>query len=670
MTQTKLSYKIGAWFFIFLMFVQSTFAYGIPASGTHEAEPAQQEEAENNSVADYSTDNTEGVIGIYDGNNLDNPADNYFQLWLDEMPTQDERVYLVYELEGVANYHSVSRSINDELAIGGHWVEINYEQSTQRELINPKSLRQGANSIHFGILENADYGYKVSNLRFEIVNNESMGQSDNMTINTLSHQHINELIHYTAFSQEGKVYLKGFVNETIASLQIANQEINLHNGNFEVELPLAEAQAFTLIKEDGSKEIEKIASKELAWLDFRHEIEAFGATKTALFQTESDNELQLESIELLAEKEQVLEDKELSVTSLRAIDLPALDMGLSNLTKTHKAYRFLPHGEHFADSGAVVKIAYDKLSLPSGFTEKDINAYYFNTQTGHWASLQKDSVDTQNGIIYARTTHFTDMIAGVIKAPESPETAGFTPTMMTGIKAADPTTKVGLIAPPQANQRGSAGMQYPFEMPPARNGMAPSVGLTYNSDGGSGWLGEGWDISTPSISVETRWGVPRYNPDKETETYLMDGSMLGFMDDGELYLSHRHKDKKARASDRRFYPRKEGSFSKIIRKGSSPSNYTWEVTDKGGTVYTYGGNGGVLKGTITDINGNQREVITEWKLSSIKEKHGDSISYHYTQKTEEVRGSLTAKALYLTKIENNSGTTVLFESNSIKAKKE
>ncbi len=653
MTQTKLSYKIGAWFFIFLMFVQSTFAYGIPVSGTHEAEPAQQEETENNSVADYSTDNTEGVIGIYDGNNLDNPADNYFQLWLDEMPLEDEQIYLVYELEGVANYHSVSRSINDELAIGGHWVEVSYEQSTQRELLNPKSLRQGENSIHFGILENADYGYKVSNLRFE--REAKKGE--------------NKAIHYTALSQDGKVYLKGFVNEKVTDLQIADQEINLHNGNFEVELPLAQAQAFTLIKEDGSKEIEKITSKDLAWLDFRHAIEDFGATKTALFQKESDNELQLESIELLAEKEQVLEDKELSVTSLRAIDLPALDMGMSNLTKTNKAYRFLPHGEHFGDSGAVVKIAYDKLSLPSGFTEKDINAYYFNTQTGHWASLQKDSVDTQNGIIYARTTHFTDMIAGVIKAPESPETAGFTPTMMTGIKAADPTTKVGLIAPPQANQRGSAGMQYPFEMPPARNGMTPNVALSYNSDGGSGWLGEGWDISTPSISVETRWGVPRYNTTKETETYLMDGSMLGFMDNGELYLSHRHKEKKARATDRQFYPRKEGSFSKIIRKGSSPSNYTWEVTDKGGTVYTYGGNGGVLKGTITDINGNQREVITEWKLSRVEEKHGDYIEYYYESKTEEVRGSLTAKALYLTKIENSSGTTVVFDSQTKKTKK-
>ncbi len=46
------------------------------------------------------------------------------------------------------------------------------------------------------------------------------------------------------------------------------------------------------------------------------------------------------------------------------------------------------------------------------------------------------------------------MINGVIKAPESPQTDGFTPTMMNDIKAADPTAKINLITPPTANNRG------------------------------------------------------------------------------------------------------------------------------------------------------------------------------------------------------------------------
>ena len=131
-------------------------------------------------------------------------------------------------------------------------------------------------------------------------------------------------------------------------------------------------------------------------------------------------------------------------------------------------------------------------------------------------------------------------------------------------------------------------------MPPARHGMQPSLGIQYNSDGGSGLLGEGWDLSVPTISVETRWGVPRYDQTNETETYLMDGSMLVMDNGGVNYLAHRATDQIKRADVKRtngaviFHPRKEGSFSKIERLGNGPAEYTWVVTDKSGTKYYYG----------------------------------------------------------------------------------
>ncbi|MFV0507006.1 MAG: RHS repeat domain-containing protein, partial [Bacteroidales bacterium] len=77
----------------------------------------------------------------------------------------------------------------------------------------------------------------------------------------------------------------------------------------------------------------------------------------------------------------------------------------------------------------------------------------------------------------------------------------------------------------------------------------------------------------------------------------------------------------------------------------------------------------VLKSTITDIEGNTREVISEWKLSKVTEVHGDYMEYFYEQVDETVRGSLNAKALYLKSIKNNTGTEVVFTSNSIKTKK-
>ena len=346
----------------------------------------------------------------------------------------------------------------------------------------------------------------------------------------------------------------------------------------------------------------------------------------------------------------LLRDTELSVSVLAEADMPELDFAMTNVTAQGEGYRFLPHGTHFSEEGATVRLGYDRTRIPSGYTEDDIRTFYYDVEQEHWVALDRIAVNKELAYVESKTTHFTDMINGVIQAPESPETDGFAPTMMNDIKAADPTAKLNIITPPTANNRGSANLQYAFEMPPARNGMAPSLAISYNSDGGNGWLGQGWDLSVPSITLDTRWGVPRYDLTNETETYSLSGSMLSTMDDnGAMSVAHRG-DKIARKSDRQFYTRQGGDFSRIIRKGSSPADYYWEVTDKQGVVYTYGGEGAVLKGTITDLSGNTREVISEWKLKRVVETHGDWIEYEYTAVDEPVRGGLVAKAIYLSKV--------------------
>ena len=368
------------------------------------------------------------------------------------------------------------------------------------------------------------------------------------------------------------------------------------------------------------------------------------------FTTAQSDSISVAGGTLAVAKGRLLRPVSLSICAVDSAALPELDFAMCNVTGESDGYRFLPHGTHFTEEGATVRLKYDRTRIPSGYTEDDIRTFYYDTEKGHWVALDRVRVNKELAYVESRTTHFTDMINGVIQAPESPETDGFAPTMMNDIKAADPTAKLNIIAPPTANNRGSANMQYAFEMPPARNGMAPSLAISYNSDGGNGWLGQGWDLSVPSITLDTRWGVPRYDLANETETYSLSGSMLSTMDDnGAMSVAHRG-DKIARKADRQFYTRQGGDFSRIIRKGDSPANYYWEVTDKQGVVYTYGGEGAVLKGTITDLSGNTREVISEWKLKKVVETHGDWIEYEYTAADEPVRGGLVAKAVYLSKV--------------------
>ena len=326
-------------------------------------------------------------------------------------------------------------------------------------------------------------------------------------------------------------------------------------------------------------------------------------------------------------------DLSISISSLAEGSLPKLDRGLTNVTDSVSGYRFLPHGEHFQGEGARVVLGYDRSKIPSGFTEDDIRTYYYDEAEQRWIALKRDSVDRRNRLVVSRTTHFTDMINGVLQVPESPETQGFAPTMMSELKAADPTAKVQMISAPEANSKGSANLSYSLEMPPGRNGMAPNLTVTYSSDAGSGWLGEGWNLSTSSISVDTRWGVPRYDG---SETYLLDGEMLvkgATKNDGNEQVTT-------------FYPRREGAFSTIQRIGNSFGTYRWEVTDRKGTKYSYGqwryfkNDSGKRDSVLVGVvKGNYQMtanvVVSEWRLTRIEEIHGDYVEYKYREEVED-----------------------------------
>jgi hypothetical protein len=522
-------------------------------------------------VTQYPSVQQEGIIGNHAGKLTDNPADNIFTVSIDKAFSSGDKVWLTYELSGVTDFTAVPHSINDRLAKGGYLVKQSDESTLQREQLNPAWLKQGENRITFSLPENAGFGYSVKHLSIEV---EKGANSTNSTDNASNTPLL--AVNTSKTSYGNKSYIYGFVQGTKenATIHIAGKEIPTQDGEFEaiVDLPAGRNIEITATPANNTKLSKELFYKEDSQTDavfaFNNNTKQTGKT----FTKGISNEIALETASLKVDSAGLLAaTKNITLTTLRSIDLPALDMDMTNVTAEREGYRFLPHGEHFAE-GATVAIGYDRTRIPSGFTEDDVKTFYFDLNSKHWVALERDTIDKAGQLIVSRTTHFTDMINGVIQTPESPETQGFAPTMMNGIKAADPTAKVQLIAPPTANSRGSAGLSYTFEMPPARNGMQPSLGIQYNSDGGSGLLGEGWDLNIQSITVDTRWGVPRYNSEKETETYLMSGSMLLMMDEnGKSAVAHRG-DKINRTADRQFYPRNEGGFARIIRKGDNPGN--------------------------------------------------------------------------------------------------
>lgn len=173
--------------------------------------------------------------------------------------------------------------------------------------------------------------------------------------------------------------------------------------------------------------------------------------------------------------------------------------------------------------------------------------------------------------------------------------------------------------------------------------MQPGLAIQYNSGGGNGWLGLGWDLSIPSISIDNRWGVPRYDGANESETYIMSGEMLS-------PIAHRGP-WVARVAERQFFPRVEGSYSIIKRHGKTPKEYWWEVTDKNGVRYFYGGFPGTnmnSNATLCDTIGN----ISYWALTETRDLNGNFVRYHYKKVFDKgiVKGVVPGKHLYLEKI--------------------
>ena len=334
----------------------------------------------------------------------------------------------------------------------------------------------------------------------------------------------------------------------------------------------------------------------------------------------------------------------IGITPLRAEDLPALDAGMTNVTKGPRhGYRFTPSPMKFKNK-IKVTLPYSKASIPPGHTEADVRTYFFDTQAGSWKVLERVAVDAQAETVTSYTDHFTDMINATVTVPDHPQGVSFNPTLIKDIKAADPGAQINLIAPPEANNMGDARLAYPLEVPPGRQGMQPQLAVQYNSSGGNGWMGMGWDISMQAISIDTRWGVPRYEKDLETETYLLNGEQL-------TPVAHRgpllH-----RSADKVFHTRIEGQFRKIIRRGSHPNNYWWEVTDKNGTRFIYGADPVTQQrneeSTLTDGKGNG----FLWVLREMRDTNGNFVRYHYANvnDTGVAGGSVMGRNLYLKRI--------------------
>lgn len=114
---------------------------------------------------------------------------------------------------------------------------------------------------------------------------------------------------------------------------------------------------------------------------------------------------------------------------------------------------------------------------------------------------------------------------------------------------------------PQLNT-GTSAYVITIAVPPGVNGLQPTVRLRYNSGGGNGCFGIGWELAYEAIQRQTDNGAPKYD---ESDVFAGGGEDLVPLQDGTWRQEN------------------EGAFNRYRQAGDG-----WQYHDKSGALYKLG----------------------------------------------------------------------------------
>jgi RHS repeat-associated protein len=550
-------------------------------------------------------------VGYNDVIERENPRDNfaYFKLPNDIL-NSNTQVLVTYDLYGLTTKDGVNLSINEGINFGGY----NIQTDTVWKMISQKLpaylFKTGSNEFFFNRRYNESYYYQIRNLRTEIV--EFTTKTDAPIIEQ-------------AYLTESGYVGYGFAPNGITEVTINDEIFSIQDNVFEFQIDcLRDDAVIVLGYADGAGIVNSLNFPVITKLNHQ-------------FNTVRAPILKQENLRLSIKGPDSRAVEIFKITPLNFKEIKPLNSDIVNVTKgAFKAYNISRN--NLKDTlQASISLEYDISLLPTGYAEKDIRTFVFSKQKKEWISIAEFHAEREAGIIVSAFQGDNDYINGIIKVPEMAETASFTPTTITDMKYADPGAQVVSVAPPSANERGTLNTSFPIKLPAARSGLVPSLNISYDSEGGNGWLGMGWNLQLPAITLDTRWGVPLYDTTFESELYQLNGTALVLQDAaGDFTNPHRSQTKIQRATNRQFYPRVEGAYQKIIRHGTNVSNYFWEVTDKSGFKTFYGGDlsGGLSENRIIRKDGATNGAITHWAICKQIDTNGNTINYIYDKDTE------------------------------------
>jgi YD repeat-containing protein len=155
--------------------------------------------------------------------------------------------------------------------------------------------------------------------------------------------------------------------------------------------------------------------------------------------------------------------------------------------------------------------------------------------------------------------------------------------------------------------------QLPIQVPPGIKQLVPNLSIDYNSQGGPGLLGVGWNIS--GLSSITR-SLPTIHHDRKMDPVDFDADDTYILDGQRLFETSQ--------GSQNYYTEAK-NFSKIQAfgtAGSGPSYFLVEMLD--GVVYEYGNS------SSSKMLATGKSDVLIWALNKIYDRDGNYIELEYT----------------------------------------
>lgn len=177
---------------------------------------------------------------------------------------------------------------------------------------------------------------------------------------------------------------------------------------------------------------------------------------------------------------------------------------------------------------------------------------------------------------------------------------------------------------------GTGSLTIPISATPGRGGFTPELALRYDSAGGNGPFGLGFQLSVPSIARKTDKGLPRYLDEPDTD-FAADTFIVSGAEDLVPTRTSDAADAPLDIVDRddyrvmRYRPRIESAFTRIERWRHRETGEThWRTLSRDNMLAVYGS---TSLSRVADPSDPRR--VFSWLLDEMRDDRGNVCRYMY-----------------------------------------